>query len=162
MPDWQLPAGVSRSLWDACQDRDIAKGYDAALEGTPLLETDVAFLQAHCAAPGRLLDLGAGTGRLAIPMARAGFWVVAVDLSAPMLEVLGAKARRAQATVHRLAANIVQLDALADHTFDYAACLFSTLGLVAGADNRRRVLEQVCRLLRPGGVFILHVHNRWF
>src|SRR5262249_34111591 len=40
--------------------------------------------------------------------------------------------------------------------------LFSTLGMVVGEGLRRRVVEQVHRLLRPGGLFILHVHNRWF
>jgi hypothetical protein len=34
--------------------------------------------------------------------------------------------------------------------------------MVAGAEKRRRVVGHVYRLLRPGGMFILHVHNRWF
>jgi hypothetical protein len=34
--------------------------------------------------------------------------------------------------------------------------------MVAGRLTRRRVVEHVHRLLRPGGVFVLHVHNRWF
>src|SRR5262249_27258078 len=46
--------------------------------------------------------------------------------------------------------------------FDYAACLFSTLGMIGPAGERKRVLQQVYRLLRPGGTFLLHVHNRWF
>jgi SAM-dependent methyltransferase len=64
--------------------------------------------------------------------------------------------------VHWLKANLVELDGLADQSFDYAACLFSTLGMVAGAAPRRRVVGHVYRLLRPGGQFVLHVHNRWF
>jgi SAM-dependent methyltransferase len=34
--------------------------------------------------------------------------------------------------------------------------------MVVGSDVRRRVLAHVYRLLRPGGRFVLHVHNRWF
>src|SRR5262249_470373 len=41
-------------------------------------------------------------------------------------------------------------------------CLFSTLGMVGGAAERRRVVRHVHRLLKPGGKFVLHVHNRWF
>ncbi|MFO0965451.1 MAG: methyltransferase domain-containing protein [Gemmataceae bacterium] len=162
MKDWQLPPGVSRGLWDAAQDDAFARNYDATLAGAPLLDLDIAFVRAHCPTPGRLLDLGAGTGRLAIPLARDGFRVVAVDLSPRMLEVLGEKARRADVSVARLAANIVELDALAGESFDYAACLFSTLGLVEGQGARRQVFKHVRRLLKPGGVFVFHVHNRSF
>jgi len=162
MQDWQLPPGVSRGLWDYFQDPAIARSYDASLAGTPLLQLDLDFFRRHCPSPARLLDLGCGTGRLAIPAASEGRWVVAVDLSPRMLEVLGEKARETNVTVRRLAANIVELDCFPDASFDQAACLFSTLGLVDGGENRRRVLRHVQRLLRPDGTFVLHVHNRWF
>ena len=58
--------------------------------------------------------------------------------------------------------NLAELGCLAGGGFDHAACLFSTLGMVVGADVRRRVVGHAFRLLRPGGRFILHVHNRWF
>jgi SAM-dependent methyltransferase len=64
--------------------------------------------------------------------------------------------------VSLLRANLVELDGVGDATFDCAACLFSTLGMVAGAANRRRVVGHAFRVLRPGGRLVLHVHNRWF
>lgn len=160
--DWQLPPGVSRGLWDYLHDAETARRYDDRLAGTPLLSVDIAFAQQHFDRPGRLIDLGCGTGRLMLPFAQRGYWVLGVDLSAEMLKVTGAKAGAAGVEVHRLQANIVQLEGLADQSFDYAACLFSTLGMVAGNRERGRVLRQVHRLLRPEGKFVLHVHNRWF
>ena len=44
---------------------------------------------------GPLLELGCGTGRLLIPLARAGYSVTGVDLSAAMLDIAGAKAVQA-------------------------------------------------------------------
>src|SRR2546430_13177372 len=79
-----------------------------------------------------------------------------------MLAVAGEKAAASGLAIHRVQANLTQLDCLADQSFDYAACLFSTLGMVIGAEQRRRVVAHAARLLRPGGKFILHVHNRWF
>lgn len=160
--DWQLPPGVSRGLWDYLHDPAVARAYDEQLADSPLLSYDRAFVLEQCRPPGRLIDLGCGAGRLAIALAQQGFQVLAVDLSAPMLDVVGEKAGAAGVHVDRLQANLVELDCLADATFDYAACLFSTLGMIAGADARRRFLAHVRRLVRPGGVFVVHVHNRSF
>jgi SAM-dependent methyltransferase len=87
---------------------------------------------------------------------------LAVDLSREMLRVARHKAHAAGVSFDCLQANLVDLGCLDDRSFDYAACLFSTLGMIEGAENRRRFLGQVHRLLRPGGVFVLHVHNRGF
>lgn len=160
--DWQLPAGVTRGLWEYLHDPRIARDYDASLAGSSLFTADLAFARRHFDGPGRLLDLGCGTGRLLVPFSAQGYWVLGVDLSEEMLRVAGANAAAAGVEVRRLKANLVELDALADETFDYAACLFSTLGMIAGAPQRWRVLDHVRRILRPGGRFVLHVHNRWF
>jgi SAM-dependent methyltransferase len=160
--DWQLPPGVSRGLWDYLHDAALARNYDARLAGSPLLGLDIAFAAQHFSAPGWLIDLGCGTGRLIVPFARRGFRALGVDLSEEMLRVAGERAAAAGVSVHRLKANLVELDGLRDEAFDYAACLFSTLGMVMGAAERRRVLGHAYRLLRPGGRFVLHVHNRWF
>jgi SAM-dependent methyltransferase len=160
--DWQLPPGVTRGLWDYLQSSHIADCYDASLFETPLFAADMKFARRHFVTPGRLLDLGCGTGRLAIDFARRGFVVLGVDLSAEMLRVAAEKAGQAGVAVEFLKANLVELDGLADASFDYAACLFSTLGMIDGAANRRRAVGHAYRLLRPGGRFLLHVHNRWF
>jgi SAM-dependent methyltransferase len=153
---------VTRGLWDYLHDPAVARGYDDRLADCSLLQVDLRFAERHFDRPGALLDLGCGTGRLLVPFARRGFWALGVDLSEEMLTVAGAKAVAAGVEVHRLKANLVELDCLCDGSFDWAACLFSTLGMIAGSAERRRVVEHVRRLLRPGGKLILHVHNRWF
>jgi SAM-dependent methyltransferase len=160
--DWQLPAGVDRGLWDYLTDAGVARGYDAALAGSSLFQIDLPFVGRHCPVNGRLIDLGCGTGRLLMSLARRGTRVLGVDLSAEMLAVAREKARQSGVSVDLLRANVTELDCLAANSFDAAACLFSTLGMVRGAQERRRVVAHAHRLLRPGGRFILHVHNRWF
>ncbi len=160
--DWQLPPGVNRGLWAYLHDAALARRYDEELAGSSLLCADERFAEQHFDRPGRLIDLGCGTGRLLRPFAARGYWVLGVDLSAEMLKLARARAAAAGVAVHLARANLVELDALAGGTFDYAACLFSTLGMIEGAAQRQRVVAHVHRLLRPGGKFVLHVHNRWF
>jgi SAM-dependent methyltransferase len=149
-------------LWDYLHDPALARAYDDRLAGCSLIRIDQRFAEQQFERPGALIDLGCGTGRLLLPFAQRGYWVLGVDLSAEMLAVAGAKAAAAGVAIHQVKANLVELDCLRDASFDYAACLFSTLGMVTGSAARRRVVEHVFRLLRPGGRFVLHVHNRWF
>jgi SAM-dependent methyltransferase len=72
-----------------------------------------------------------------------------------------ALARVQAPTAHLLQADLVRLDGISG-PFDLACCLFSTLGMVQGDANRRAVVRHAFRLLRPGGTFIVHVHNYWW
>jgi SAM-dependent methyltransferase len=153
---------VSRGLWDYLHDPSIARDYEHKILSAPLAAADIRFAEEHFPRPGRLIDLGCGTGRLLIPFARRDFWVLGADLSEPMLRVAGDRARAEKAGVHLLKANLVELNSIAEGSFDYAACLFSTLGMISGSTERERFVRHVFRLLKPGGRFVLHVHNRWF
>jgi SAM-dependent methyltransferase len=158
-PDWQLPPGTDRGLWDYVSSERVAREYDAALAGTPLLEIDLRFAEKHFPPPSRLVDLGCGTGRLLVPFARRGFSCLGVDLSDAMLAVVREKAAREGLPIELRKANLVELDPLPAAGFDYAACLFSTLGMIRGRENRAKFLNHVRRILKPGGVFVLHAHN---
>jgi len=157
IPEWQLPPGVDRGLWDYLHSGEMVAGYDEQIATSPLAAADVRFCEAAFPQPGHLIDLGCGTGRLCVHFAAKGYDCVGVDLSEEML----AKART-NAGIEWIRGNLVELAEIADARFDYAACLFSTLGMVRGAANREAVLRSAYRVLRPGGVFVLHVHNRWF
>lgn len=160
--EWQFPAGTSRGLWDYVEADHIADDYDEYFAYNQLFKYDLEVLEQHFTRPGRLVDLGCGTGRLLVPFAERGFSTLAVDLSLPMLRVVGNKARAGNLPIDRVLANLVELGCLADHSADYCILMFSTLGMIAGNDNRRRVLAHVRRILKPGGLFAIHVHNRLF
>ncbi len=162
VPDWQLPPGVDRGLWDYLHSAEMARGYDEQVGASPLARADVAFCEQVFGRPGQLIDLGCGTGRLCVHFARRGFECVGVDLSDEMLAKARANAAAAGVGVEFVRANLVDLRDIPGSSFDYAACLFSTLGMVRGAENRAAVVRQAFRVLRPGRRFVLHVHNRWF
>lgn len=107
-------------------------------------------------------DLGCGTGRALLPLARQGFACLAVDLSEPMLKQVQAQASHEELPIQCVRANLVELDCIAGESVDYAMSLFSTLGMIQGSENRQRALQHAARILKPGGLFVLHVHNYWY
>ncbi len=162
VPQWRLPPGVTRGLWQYAQADHIADHYDDYFAQNSLFDFDRAVLERHFTQPGLLVDLGCGTGRLLVPFTRRGFRGLAVDLSMPMLEVVGQKAAEEQLPIDRLRANLTELDCLRDGVADYCISMFSTLGMIRGRANRLKALSHTRRILKPGGKFVLHIHNRWY
>ncbi len=161
-PTWKLPPGVSRGTWDYLQSPSVADDYDDYFALNSLFEHDEQVLAQHLQPPGLVADLGCGTGRALVPLVRAGHRGLAIDLSAHMLRVVQEKAELDRLPIDCLQANLVELDVLADDSVDHAICLFSTLGMIRGRANRRHALRHFRRILKPGGKFVLHVHNYWF
>ena len=162
LPQRRLPAGVSPGLWDYVQSESIAEDYDDYFAVNSLFEYDEQVLLRHFDERGLVVDLGAGTGRLLVALARRGFRGLAVDLSTPMLRIVREKADAESLPIDTILANMVELECLRDGVADYCISMFSTLGMIQGAANRRQVLAHARRILKPGGRLALHVHNFYF
>jgi SAM-dependent methyltransferase len=160
-PPWRLPEGVNLPLWEYLNTPRLAAEEDAYFAGHPLFETDTRVLDERFTVPGRLVDLGCGAGRHAIRFAARGFEVVAIDLSQSMLEAVQRKAGEQGVSLLALKANLCDLGFLGEATFDYALCMFSTLGMIRGKPSRAKALHDARRILRPGAELALHVHNLW-
>jgi ubiquinone/menaquinone biosynthesis C-methylase UbiE len=153
---------ITESTWEYINAPHISNQYDDFFRFTLLFRYDTEVLDRAFAEPGRLIDLGCGTGRHLLHFAQRGFSVMGVDLSEPALAVARQKLRLHGFQPTLLKADINDLRGLPDGAFRYALMMFSVLGLVRGRENRLACLRHVRRVLQPGGLFALHVHNRWY
>ena len=160
---WQLPRGVPRGLWDYTHSAEIATTYDEFFEHHGLLKLDLRLVQQSLSVDNHELiaDLGCGTGRVLVPLVRAGARGLAVDLSEHMLREVQRKADIGDLPIECLLANLVDLECLADDCVDHAICLFSTLGMIRQRHNRERAVRHMRRIIKPGGCLVVHVHNYW-
>jgi SAM-dependent methyltransferase len=99
--------------------------------------------------PGRLADLGAGTGRVALELAAAGHAVTAVDVEPVLLEALRRRATERGLEVKTACADVRSLE-LGDR-FSLMLAPMQLLHILGGASGRRRMLTAVRRHLAPGG-----------
>jgi SAM-dependent methyltransferase len=140
-------------------DRALARLYDLDLVEDP------GDLDLYLAIAGRtggpVLELAAGTGRIAVPLAAAGLEVTAVDLDPAMLERAVARGRAAgRTTAGRLdlvEADLLGLDLPGAGTYQLAFIALNSLFLLAPRDRQREALRVLARHLAPGGLAVVDV-----
>jgi SAM-dependent methyltransferase len=140
LPDWF--AGV------------VAERYDSLLgeRGDPaVIEATVDFLAEL--AGGGALELGIGTGRIALPLAERGVRVHGIDLSPDMVAQLRAKpgGEAIPVAIGDFATTGV------DGTFSLVYVVFNTVNNLTTQDAQVSCFENAARHLEPGGCFVVEV-----
>jgi SAM-dependent methyltransferase len=137
-------------------DDRIAKGYDAKsadLFEPAVVEPAVSFL-ADLAGKGAALELGIGTGRLALPLSRRGVHVHGIELSPAMVAELRAKpgSDNIGVTIGDFATTRVK------GSFTVAYLVRNTITNLTTQDEQVQCFRNVAAHLVPGGCFVIEVY----
>ena len=144
--------------------RDGARGWDDYApfydweNAQTVARRDVPFwCRLAAAQPGPVLELGCGTGRIALPVVKSGSRLVGVDRSAPMLERARRRLRRAKLADRAL---LVRGDirALPFRRRTAFGCVMAPYGVLQSLTRERDLqatLASVARVIRRGGLFAL-------
>jgi len=140
---------------DGYFDERVAATYDAS-EGE-MFDADaiepVVDLLAELARDGRALELGIGTGRIALPLARRGVDVHGIELSQAMVARM-----RAKPGGDAIGVTIGDFStATVDGTFTVAYLVFNTIMNLTTQDAQVACFRNVAAHLRPGGTFVVEV-----
>lgn len=139
-----------RGYDDASYGEGFADVYDEWYSDITDVGTTVATLAA-LAAGGRVLELGVGTGRLAIPLAATGLEVHGVDASPTMLQQLKAKA--GGDAVHTNLGDMA--DDLPAGPFTLAFIAYNTIWNLLTEHRQRSCFTQVAERLTDNGYFVV-------
>lgn len=94
----------------------------------------------------KILDIGAGTGRLSVYLAKRGADVTAFDISEKMLEIV----RRKNKKINTKVGNAENLE-FADNTFDIVVAAF----LIVHLKDPTHFFDEVYRILKDDGIFVV-------
>jgi SAM-dependent methyltransferase len=139
----------------------IADVYDEWFAVPSDTEDTVGFLS-DLAGSGPVLELGIGTGRVALPLAQRGHEVRGVDASEAMVEKLRAKTGGENIPV--TIGDFAELDI--EEEFSLVYVVFNTFFALLSQEEQVRCFENVARRLRDeGGAFVIEVFvpdmTRW-
>ena len=134
---------------------DVAARYDDSTGeyfDEAVIESTVDFLAEH-AGDGAALELGIGTGRIALPLARRGIRVHGIDLSTAMVAKLKEKPRAdaVGVTIGDFATTQV------DGTFSLAYLVFNTINNLTTQDAQVACFANAATHLVTGGHFVIEV-----
>ena len=114
------------------------------------------YLDAAKSADGRVLELGCGTGRIAIPIAQSGVEIVGLDFSTAMLERTRKKADAAGASNLTLVRGDM-CDFTLDGKFSLVIIPFRGLLSLLSVEDEVQTLMNIKRHLEPGGKLIFDI-----
>jgi SAM-dependent methyltransferase len=108
---------------------------------------------------GSIIDFGAGTGRLTIPLSEQGYKVTAVEKSAGMVNEFNRKLSRGNALIEIHNCSISEYDgAIAD----LAIALFTVLSYSISEEELTKNLQAICNSVRSGGNFFFDLPSTLF
>jgi SAM-dependent methyltransferase len=146
-------ASVDRASADA-----LARLYDLDLQDDPG-DLDL-WLALADRADGRILELAAGTGRLAVPLAAAGHPVTAIDRDPAMLDRARTRAAAAGIPTDRITfveADLLDLRLPDAGSYALAFVALNTLMLLASRSAQQRAFDTMVAHLGPGGLAVVDV-----
>ncbi len=120
----------------------------------------LALLMKHGVQPGaRVLDAACGTGKLTLPLAKAGYIVTGADASEDMLRLAGENARKAGLSVPFVRQ---RLEELAVHRpMSALVCACDGVNYIASEDEVKAFFAAAYEALAPGGALLFDVSSRY-
>lgn len=108
---------------------------------------------------GTIIDYGAGTGRLTIPLKNMNYDINDVEKSSGMVDILRSKAEEHKLEIPLYNCSISEYE---NGYCDLALCLFTVLSYATTENKLKKNIQNVCKHLKPKGYFFFDLPNLIF
>ena len=142
------------SSWAEVYDLAYERAFGVIYNRLTVATVDV--ITSRVSSGGRIVDFGAGTGRLSIPLAEKGFEVTAVDPCREMLFQLEQKKTEGM----KVRTVCSKMQDFREGNFDFALCVFTVLSYLLDEDSLKKALLATHRALKSNGSLLIDIPAR--
>lgn len=123
--------------------------------------TTITYMDRFLNEGDTLLDVAAGTGAYALRYAARGAEVTALDITPKYVEIMQQKAAAENVKMVSFTNDARDLSAFSDNCFDHVFCM-GPLYHLTEEEDRRKVLQECLRVLKPGGMIYIAYINKYY
>jgi len=140
-------------------NQDVLKSWDKYINWEKRLHYEIPFFNEVFKGNGskKLLDACCGSGRHAIELSHLGFEVVGIDSSDDILDSARFNSKNAALGMSFSNCDIMDLSCFSDDEFDGIYCIGNSLALLDSKDDFEKAISNFTRILRKGGIFVIHL-----
>ncbi len=142
---------VAHDSWAKVYDEVYERSFKGLYE--PLTKETLKLLVEEATKGCKIIDFGAGTGRLSLPLSELGYEVTAVDPSLEMLKILQSKDLKKRIKVQN---EFIQ-GFVSTEQYDFALCVFSVLVYLHDEDILNKAIAVLKKCLKPNGLLLIDI-----
>lgn len=136
------------------------KRYSEAIEKVGLWNSERIIFKKYINKNDKILDLGCGAGRTTINLFKDGYTnITGLDIAEKLIDFAKEYSNSNNLNINFIVGDATKLD-YEDNTFDIVIFSYNGMQCIPGLENRRNVLKEVYRVLKPNGYYIFTAHDR--
>ena len=136
------------------------KRYSDAIEEVGLWNSEKIIFDKYINKNDKILDLGCGAGRTTINLFKEGYTnITGLDIGDKLIDFAKTYSKEKNLDIKFVVGDATKLE-FEDNSFDIVIFSFNGMQCIPGSDNRKNVLKEVYRVLKPGGYYIFTAHDR--
>ena len=138
----------------------VVADYASAAENVGLWNSERIVFEKYIPKSSKIIEFGCGAGRISLGLSALGYGnITATDFAPKMVETAAEIFARHNADIETFVCDATDTR-LKDTSFDAAIFGFNGLMQIPKSAQRRRAIGEICRILKPGGIFAFTTHDR--
>lgn len=134
--------------------------YGEAIDKVGLWNSEKVFFEKYINKTDKILDIGCGAGRTTINLYKKGYKnITGLDLSTTLIDYAKTYIKNNKLDIEFINGDATKLP-FKDNSFDVVIFSYNGMQCIPGKKNRDKVLSEVCRVLKPKGLYLFTAHNR--